>query len=456
MKDPTEHLNYNKRMKVILLLLFAGMVTPTLQLTAQEFYHTGNEEPVETNHLPGLVLAGGATDNNDAMKWMLERADGGDVVVLRANTSDLYNSYFYAQLGVNINSVTTIVIQSEAHANREEVVNILNNAEVVFIAGGNQWNYVDYWRDSALLDALNALINEKQITIGGTSAGMAVLGEVVFTAENATVWSSEALSNPYHWRVKLEKDFLDVPFMLNTVTDSHYNRIEGGTVRKGRHVAFMARMVADWDMPAKGIAANEYTAIAVDENGKARVFGHPNYPDYAYFLKKYGGPPEVCEEGMPLTWNQSEQAIKVYKVKGDFAGSRWFDIDGWEEGEGGEWQYWYVDEGELFETDADDETSITPPYHTAEEAIRLYPNPASDKLNVSIDKSFLPLNNNPVQLRILKPDGAVVHAIHPNGETSGFTNTQSYSINIEQLPAGLYILEVDDGRHSHAVRWVKQ
>lgn len=336
-------------------VLFILFVAFAAKLNAQAIYRTGNDEPVATDHLPGLVLAGGATDNNDAMKWMLERADGGDVVVLRASGSDGYNSYFYSGLGVTVNSVTSIVIQSAAHANSEEVVEILNNAEVVFIAGGNQWNYVDYWRDSALLEALQQLITEKQITVGGTSAGMAVLGEVVFTAENQTVWSSEALGDPYHWRVKLEKDFLDVPFMQHTVTDSHYNREESdGNDRKGRHVAFMARMIADWGMPAKGIAANEYTAIAIDETGRARVFGHPSYPDYGYFLQVFGGVPEVCEEGKALDWNRAEQALKVYKVKGDFNGSGWFDLSSWVNGAGGEWQYWHVDDGVLQESDSFD------------------------------------------------------------------------------------------------------
>ncbi len=440
---------------LLAILLIVCFFAQALQLTAQTFYHTGNEEHVETNHLPGLVLAGGQTDNDDAMRWMLERADGGDVVVLRASGSDGYNNYFYSQLGVTVNSVTSIVIRSTEEANNEAVLEAVNNAEVVFIAGGNQWNYVNYWRDSALLDALNTLINEKEITIGGTSAGMAVLGEVVFTAENQTVYSSEALENPYHWRVKLEKDFLDVPFMQNTVTDSHYNRIEGGTDRKGRHVAFMARMVADWDMPARGIAANEYTAIAIDKNGKARVFGHPNYPDYGYFLKKHGGPPEVCEEGLPLTWKQSEQAIRVYKIKGDFDGNGWFNINSWEEGDGGEWQYWYVDEGALFETDADDPTGIGT-HLSAEETIRVYPNPARDVLTVTIDPDLVTLDGKSALFRILKIDGTVIHTTRPAATATDSSQTGPYSINIEHLSPGIYILEVDDGRHRTARRWVKR
>ena len=37
---------------------------------------------------PGTVLAGGGGDNDTAMQWMLSRAGGGDVVVIRASGSD--------------------------------------------------------------------------------------------------------------------------------------------------------------------------------------------------------------------------------------------------------------------------------------------------------------------------------------------------------------------------------
>jgi len=331
-------------------ILGMGLWVIALGTSAQQIYRTGSEEPVNTNHSQGILLAGGATDNDDAMRWLLEQADGGDVVVLRAGGSDGYNNYMYSELGVPVNSVTSIVIRSSEEASANEVLDVVRHAEVVFIAGGNQWNYVNYWSDSRLLDLLDELIHRKKISIGGTSAGMAVLGEVVFSAENNTVWSSEALSDPYHWRVMLEKDFLRIPFLEYTVTDTHYNREESdGMGRKGRHVGFLSRMVADWNMPARGIAANEYTAVAIDSEGKARVFGHPSYDDNAYFLQAYGGSPEVCESGEPLHWDRDGKALMVYMVPGDREGSGWLSLTDWVNGSGGQWNYWHVDEGELVE-----------------------------------------------------------------------------------------------------------
>ena len=335
---------------IVVIFLFGCFLQPAM---SQAVYRTGNADPVNTRHVQGVVLAGGATDNDDAMRWMLRQADGGDIVVLRASGSDGYNNYFYSGLGVNVNSVTSIVITSQGHANSQQVLDIVKEAEVVFIAGGNQWNYLRYWRDTELLTLLNELVNDKKITIGGTSAGMAILGEVVFSAENNTIWSSEALGDPFHWRMKLEKDFLQIPYMEFTVTDTHYNREEtDGFGRKGRHFAFLARMVGDWRMHARGIACNEYTAVAIDERGVAKVFGNPDHDDYAYFLQAYEGDPEHNEEGVPLDWNNNRKAVRVYKIKGDHEGSNRFDLNNWVNGRGGKWEYWYVDKGTLVEREA--------------------------------------------------------------------------------------------------------
>ena len=53
---------------------------------------------------------GGATEDDNAMIWFLERSNGGDILVLRTSGSDGYNNYLFSELGVNVNSVETIVL----------------------------------------------------------------------------------------------------------------------------------------------------------------------------------------------------------------------------------------------------------------------------------------------------------------------------------------------------------
>jgi hypothetical protein len=83
-------------------------------LVAQNYteYATGSATDISTNHEFGVCMMGGASENDDAMIWFLEKANGGDVVVLRASGSDGYNNYMYSGLGVSINSVTTFVFNN--------------------------------------------------------------------------------------------------------------------------------------------------------------------------------------------------------------------------------------------------------------------------------------------------------------------------------------------------------
>ncbi|MGB4929806.1 MAG: hypothetical protein WBP43_07535, partial [Chitinophagales bacterium] len=107
------------------------------------YYLTGDGEDVEGETEDGTVLMGGSTDVDAAFEWMIDRAGGGDFVVIRVTGEDGYNQYIYDMGGVN--SVETIVINTTSSANNMGVYNRIINAEALFIAGGDQWNYVNYW-----------------------------------------------------------------------------------------------------------------------------------------------------------------------------------------------------------------------------------------------------------------------------------------------------------------------
>ena len=103
---------------------------------------------------------------------------------------------------------------------------IIRHAEAVFIAGGNQARYVNFWRGTAVQEAINANIAGGR-PIGGTSAGLAVLGEFSYGClkdkdDDNDLASTDVLPNPYHERVTLVRDFLKVPYLDNVITDSHF------------------------------------------------------------------------------------------------------------------------------------------------------------------------------------------------------------------------------------------
>ena len=48
-------------------------------------YFTGNSTDSQQSANGGICLMGGATEDDNALKWFLERANGGDVLVIRAS-----------------------------------------------------------------------------------------------------------------------------------------------------------------------------------------------------------------------------------------------------------------------------------------------------------------------------------------------------------------------------------
>ncbi len=300
---------------------------------------TGDAADVQRTTTGGSVLMGGSTDVDNAIRWMIQKSGGGDFVVIRASGSNGYNDYIYSQLG-GVNSVETILINSRTLANDAIVEQKIRNAEAVFIAGGDQANYVNYWKDTKVEDALTFLINSKKVPVGGTSAGCAILSEVYFSALNGTITSAEALLNPYASAMTLGRgDFLNPPFLANTVTDMHFSQRD----RQGRLVAFMGRMMTDWGIFARGIGVDERTAVCVESDGIARVMGTGT----AYFCRATAttNGPERCIMGQSLHWLRSQQAVQVQTVQGTATGTGTFSLSTWTSGSGSTQQYWFANNG---------------------------------------------------------------------------------------------------------------
>ncbi len=298
----------------LLIVSVAGLASPAEAASSKpsyEYYVTGNaDDAANVTTSGGLLLMGGGTDVDVAFQWMIAKAGGGDFVVIRASGTDAYNPYIYDFGGVD--SAETLIIKNRAAASDPFVLDKINKAEALFIAGGDQNDYVTYWKGTPVEDAIHDLVT-RNVPIGGTSAGLAVMGEFVFSAANGTIDSPTALANPYNRKVALDRDFLVLPYMRGIITDSHFVTRD----RMGRLVTFLARILQDgWATEAKGIGIDEQTAIAVDTDGTATVLGF----GAAYFIQT-PGVPETCQPKTPLTYLN----LAVYRV--DASGA--FDFVNW-------------------------------------------------------------------------------------------------------------------------------
>lgn len=266
---------------------------------------------------PGLVLMGGGTDVDAAFQWMCQRAGGGDFVVIRTTGTDAYNPYIQ-ELCPQMDSVETIIITTVTGANSAYVSSHIQNAEALWIAGGDQSTYVNLWRGTAVQTGVNFLINSKMTPVGGTSAGLAVLSQFIYTGQLGSVTSSQALANPFHRYVTLDRDLFQQGLGVDKLYDSHFVTRD----RMGRSLTFLARIVNNgWATQPRGIGVDERTALLVTPNGAATMVGE----GAAYFLQA-PGPAQVLVEKTPLTYLN----IGVYKVPqgGTFNFSTWTGTGG--------------------------------------------------------------------------------------------------------------------------------
>jgi cyanophycinase len=287
-----------------------------------KYYVAGNPADVVKPTRGLWVAQGGGDDVPENFSRMGEFAGGGDFVVLRASGADEYNDYI---LGLcHCDSVETIVFDKGAATTDPFVLEKIRNAEAIWIAGGDQSNYIRYWKDSPVEDAIN-FVAAKPAPIGGTSAGMAVLGEFVYSAEGKdSLTSPAALANPYAPDLTLARGFLALAGLENVITDQHLQERD----RIGRTVALLSRLQKDgWSATPHAIAADRETALHVDPAaGTAEVFATADHPTpYVYFMTP-AGPPATCEPGKPLT----TAAIAVYRIG---PGGR-FNLRAWQ-GSGG-------------------------------------------------------------------------------------------------------------------------
>jgi len=369
-----------RRFAHTLLRLIAGcslLAACNIALAAKTLYtysvlgNAGAPTSISAPAQPSFVLMGGGPDVDEAFRWMIQRAGitpghGGRFVVIRATGTDAYNPYIYysdaasgtsssfadgwvggAALGLT--SVETLVIPSVAAANDAFVNNVVGKAHAVWIAGGDQGDYIKYWKGTALDTTLRGLM-AKNVPLGGTSAGLAVLGWADFAALNGSVTTKQALDNPYNRYMTLDPSplggagFIMPPALNNTILDSHLDSRD----RLGRLLGFVARMIkpnaagggcsggvlasGTGSSGARGIGVDVETALLVQGNASApslsarRVTNVSTTTESAVYFVRPRADPSVCAVKIPLTMPN----IEVQKL-GDsdtvFDLSSWFTTD---------------------------------------------------------------------------------------------------------------------------------
>jgi cyanophycinase len=206
---------------------------------------------------------------DEVFGWMVEKGQRGHAVIIGAvalDAADLPDSReaLFTRLGAK--SCSSLVID-EKNADAQETCDAITAATIVFIRGGAQERYVNWWKGTRTEAAIHAVFDKGGV-IAGTSAGCAILGEISYDSKNGSLKPLEALQDARHPHLTLTTDFLGlVPGVL---FDTHFT--ERGRVAR---LPVMLAQVRD-DLHRDdiiGIGVDPRTALCVEPDGKAEVRG---------------------------------------------------------------------------------------------------------------------------------------------------------------------------------------
>ena len=218
-----------------------------------------------------LVIGGGSEEsgseawNAEAYQWAVDQSENKKVAVISySSDSQWLPDHFVSDWGAKQSKL--FLINSSAEATSQATYDTLMQYDVIFLKGGNQADYYTTYNNTKTEQAITDKFNNGGV-ICGTSAGLAVLGGVDFTAENGTVYPYECMANWDNQYVKLKDDFL--PLLDGFIFDSHF-------VQRGRFprlLGFLANWQTNYSETITGIGVDDKTALAINADKNATAYG---------------------------------------------------------------------------------------------------------------------------------------------------------------------------------------
>ncbi|MCX7609988.1 MAG: Type 1 glutamine amidotransferase-like domain-containing protein [Ignavibacterium sp.] len=225
---------------------------------------------ISTNFAQGFVCAigGGSENYNDwsdaPYRWIVQKADSGKIIIIDVADASNWLPNYFVSLGAT--QAYNKTIPNLSAANLQSTYDELITAKGIFIRGGNQWDYIRFWKGTKVDSAIQYVFNNGGV-IAGTSAGAAILGEIDFTAQSGTIYPDEALQNPFSSLMRFEDNFLKL--VRNVLFDTHF--IERG--RHGRLIGMIYNRHFNTGRDIIGVGIDDRTAICISPDGIGEVMG---------------------------------------------------------------------------------------------------------------------------------------------------------------------------------------
>lgn len=220
-----------------------------------------------------LMLVGGGTERSGESAWNFEpyskavdlSANKRVAIVAFAAEDDTWLADYFVETAGAVEAIH-IDFSAIDVANYGQMYDSLMAFDMIFFKGGDQNEYYENFNGTVVETALVDKYLQGGV-LAGTSAGMAILSSIIYTAENGTVYPDEAINNPLNSYMTLADDFGD--FMPGYLFDTHF--AERG--RFARLVGLMAnRFLTQNAERITGLGIDDLT-VAIIRNDSVYVYG---------------------------------------------------------------------------------------------------------------------------------------------------------------------------------------
>jgi cyanophycinase len=222
---------------------------------------------ISLNAQPGghLIIIGGGDKPDPVIERIIELAGGPDakiIVIPNASSEPVESAEYQVNQFRSFGSRNVEAISfSKQTANDDSVVSRINEADGIFFCGGDQSKLTADLLDTRLLERIREIYYNGGV-ISGTSAGAAVMSEVMITGnELVNKDSSTAFNVIEKGNIQTTKGF---GFITKAVIDQHF-------IKRKRNNRLISVVLEHPDL--LGIGIDESTAIQVNPDDTFEVLG---------------------------------------------------------------------------------------------------------------------------------------------------------------------------------------
>ena len=213
----------------------------------------------------GHLLIIGGVQTPEIEKKFVELAGGPDariIIIPNAGSEPKLNSEIEQKTFTNLGAKADYILFTSETADDESNLKKMEWANAVFFTGGDQTDLTRDMLGTKLLQKVFEIYNNGG-TVGGTSAGAAVMSEVMITGnELVNKDSSVSFVTIEKGNVETKKGF---GFLKTVIIDQHF-------LKRKRHNRTISALIEHPNL--LGVAIDESTSIIVNPDDTFEVFGN--------------------------------------------------------------------------------------------------------------------------------------------------------------------------------------